>query len=185
MNVNNRWRYLTRSKRCFVCLSQGHTATECKLCKKCGSQSCSELHHKLLHKDSQKLSHSINATERVVNLKHHQERVTLGVIAVYLIGPKGKQLTYTLVDNGADSTFISKDLAQRLGVTGDCATVSVKTMNSVKTENSSKVSFVVESLDGHSHVIVDQAFTMAKLNLGCGCLLSSEHLARWKDLDGY
>ena len=35
----------------------------------------------------------------------------------------------------------------------NCAAVSVKTMNSVKTENSSKVSFVVESLDGHSHVI--------------------------------
>ena len=184
MNTNNRWRFLTRGKRCFICLNQGHTASECKQSAKCGLQGCSELHHKLLHKDSQKLSHSINATERVVNLKHHPERVSLGVIAVYVIGPKGKQLTYALVDNGADSTFISKGLAQRLGVTGDCATVSVKTMNSVKTENSSKVSFVIESLDGDSHVIVDQAFTTAKLSLGCGCPLSSEQLTRWKHLDG-
>ena len=119
-----------------------------------------------------------------MNLKHHPERVSLGVIAVYVIGPKGKHLTYALVDNGADSTFISKNLAQRLGVTGDCATVSVKTMNSVKTENSSKVSFVIESLDGDSHVIVDQAFTTAKLSLGCGCPLSLEQLTRWKHLDG-
>ena len=184
MNVNNRWRYLTRGKRCFVCLSQGHTASECKLSERCGSQGCSELHHKLLHKDSLKISHSINATERVVNLKHYQERVSLGVIAVYVIGPMGKQLTYALLDNGADSTFVSQSLAQKLGVTGNGATVSVKTLSSVRTENSSKVSFIVESLDGHSQVTVDQAFTLTKLNLGCGYPLTSHQLKRWKHLDG-
>ena len=107
----------------------------------------------------------------MVNLKHSQERFRYGVIAVYVIDAKGNQPTYALVDNGADSTFISKGLAQRLGVTGDCATVLVTTVNSVKTENSSKVSFVVEPHDGHSHVIVDQAFTTAKLNLGCSLSL--------------
>ena len=115
MNTNNRWRFLTRGKRCFICLNQGHTASECKQSAKCGLQGCSELHHKLLQKDSQKLSHSINATERVVNLKHHQERVSLGVIAVNVIGPKGKQLTYALVDNGADSTFISQSFGSKAG----------------------------------------------------------------------
>ena len=92
MNVINRWRCLTCGKRCFSYLSWGHMATKCKLFKRCGSQGCNELHHELLHKDSQKLSYSINATERVVNLKHNQERVSLGVIAVYVIGPKGLQL---------------------------------------------------------------------------------------------
>ena len=108
MIVINWWRYLTRGKRCFVCLSQGDTATEYKLSKRCGSQGCSELHHELPHKGSQKLSHSINATERVMTLKHYQEGVSLGVIVVYVIGTKGKQLTYALVDNGTDFTFISK-----------------------------------------------------------------------------
>ena len=49
----------------------------------------------------------------------------------------GEQLTYVLLDNGANSTFISQSLAQKLGVTGNRATASVKTLNSVKTENSS------------------------------------------------
>ena len=178
MDVNNRWRYLTRGKRRFVCLSQGHTATESKLSERCGSQGYNELYHELLHTDSQKLSHSINATERVVNLKYYQERVSLGVIAVYVIGPKGEQLTYALMVNGSVYTFISKGLAKKLGVSIDCATVSVKAMNSVKTENSSKVSFVIESLDGDSHLIVDQALTMAELNSGCGCPLSLEQLTR-------
>ena len=83
INVNSRWRYFTHGKTCFVCLSQGHVASKRKLSKRYGSQGCSE------HKDSQKLKHSINATERVVNLKH-QERGSFGVIAVYVIDPKGK-----------------------------------------------------------------------------------------------
>ena len=183
MNTNNRWRFLTRGKRCFICLDQGHTAAECKQSRKCGLQGCNELHYELLHKDIRRLNHSISAAERIVNFNDGQETVSLGIIAVYVIGPMGKQFTYALLDNGADSTFISQGLAQKLGVTGNGATVSVKTLNSIRTENSSKVSFIVESLDGHSHVTVDQAFTMTKLNLGCGYPLTSHQLKRWKHLD--
>ena len=95
----------------------------------------------------------------------------------------GKQLTYTLLDNGAGCTFVSQSLAQKLGVTGNGATFSVKTLSSVRTEYSSKVSFIVESLDGHSQVTVDQTFTLTKLNLGCGYPLTSHQLKRWKHLD--
>ena len=168
MNTYNRWRFLTRDKRCFICLNQGHTAAERKQSRKCGLQDCNELHHELLYKDSRKLNHSISAAERIVNFNDGQEKVSLGIIVVYVIGPMVKQLTYALLDNGADSTFISQGLVQKLGVTGNGATVSVKTLGSVRTENSSKVSFIVESLEGHSHVTVDQAFTMTKLNLCCG-----------------
>ena len=96
----------------------------------------------------------------------------------------GRQLTYALLDNGADSTFISQSLAQKLRVTGHGAAISVKTLNSFTTENPSRVSSIVESLDGHSHVTVEQAFTMTKLNLSCGYPLTSDQLNRWKYLDG-
>ena len=179
MNTNNQWWHLTPGKWCFVCLSQGHTASECKLSERRGLQGCNGLHHELLHKDSRRFNHSISAAERIVNFNDGQEKVSLGIIAMYVIGATGKQLTYALLDNGADSTFVSQSLAQKLGVTGNGATVSVKTLSSVRTENSSKVSFIVESLDGHSQVIVDQAFTLTKLNLGCGYPLTSHQLKRW------
>ena len=51
-----------------------------------------------------------------------------------------------------------------MGVTGSRATVPVKYLNTIKTEISSKVSVILESLNGQSHVTVDQAFTMTELN---------------------
>ena len=111
MNTN-RYGFLTRGKRYFICLNQGHTAAECKQSRNCGLQGCNELHHELLHKDSRKLSYSISAAERIVNFNDEQEKVSPGIIAVPIIGPMCKRLVYALLDNGADSTFISQSLAQ-------------------------------------------------------------------------
>ena len=102
------------------------------------------------------------ALQKIVNFNDGQEYVGLGIFVLYVIGSIGKKLTFAPLNHGADAISISQCLAQKLGVTWKGATVSVITLKSVKTENSLKVSLIVESLDGYSHVTVDQAFTLTK-----------------------
>ena len=164
----------------FICFNCGHRDTECKQFSNCGLQGCNELYHELLHKDSRRLNHSISAAKRIVKFNDDRKIVGLDIIAVYFIGLMGKQRTYALLDNGADSTSICQRLARKSSVTGNDTTVWVESLNSILTENSLKVSFIIELLDVHIHVTVDKAFMTTKINLSCGYSLTSDQLKGWK-----
>ena len=70
----------------------------------------------------------------------------LPVVAVTVHGTGGrKRMTYALLDQASEASFISSTLARRLNLTGQKGTMSVKSLTGSKSVNAERVQIVLES----------------------------------------
>uniref|UniRef100_A0A5S6QJA6 DUF1758 domain-containing protein n=1 Tax=Trichuris muris TaxID=70415 RepID=A0A5S6QJA6_TRIMR len=130
MNTKARWRFARASRLCFVCLHTGHSATTCKA-RASGNQ-C----HKLLlwkalssrERDKHK-SQSEDPSKVGVASASCNAPIGLQVVLARAHGPSGLSCRVTcLLDVGSQRTFIRKDLADRLGLTGPQESVIITTI---------------------------------------------------------
>ena len=49
--VADRWNFAKHNQLCFRCLAQGHQGKACPRSRQCGQDGCTDLHHRLLHKN--------------------------------------------------------------------------------------------------------------------------------------
>ena len=49
--VADRWNFAKHIQLCFRCLAQGHQGKACPRSRQCGQDGCTDLHHRLLHKN--------------------------------------------------------------------------------------------------------------------------------------
>ena len=48
-NVSERWNIAKRFQLCFRCLEEGHEGKSCRKTRRCGTNHCHKVHHRLLH----------------------------------------------------------------------------------------------------------------------------------------
>ncbi|KRZ02620.1 hypothetical protein T11_725 [Trichinella zimbabwensis] len=119
----SRRRDMVRAKEvCFKCLGTGHWAKGCREGRHCGVDGCRRQHHKLLHPSS--------TTESARSPRSDRARqgllATVGApggglqtVRARAYGPDGNHvLVNCLFDTGAEVSFIRKDVADVLGLTG-------------------------------------------------------------------
>jgi hypothetical protein len=101
---------------------------------------------------------------------------------VQIIGPKGAVVTHALLDSGSDTTLISQDVVNELGIEGSPTSIEVTSLNGTSTLPTMAVSFVLKSLQDGCSVDVDQAFTIKSLPVTKAFIPGTSVLKRWSHL---
>ncbi|KRY42505.1 hypothetical protein T01_11252 [Trichinella spiralis] len=114
---------MARSKGvCFKCLEAGHLAKNCRENRTCAVDGCEQTHHELLHSSTPR--ESANRTEpssvqRGMLAKGNGKGALLQIVRARAYGPDGTHAVVNcLLDTGAQVSFIRKDIAEALGLTG-------------------------------------------------------------------
>jgi hypothetical protein len=150
---------------------------------RCMVSDCNGYHNTLLHfpKDSQlKVTFRVNANSSTA--LPDKSRVSLGVIAVRVTGSRKSCLTYALIDNGSDSTFIDESLALTLGLQGEETVIDLQTLGQVQRIGAKRVTFTVGSLDGDKRFEVKTALSVKDMSLGSGHIPTPDYLGNWSHL---
>ncbi|KRY30008.1 hypothetical protein T03_1131, partial [Trichinella britovi] len=116
-------RDIARTKEvCFRCLETGHMAKGCREGRPCGVDGCRQLHHKLLHPSLRTESARSSGSDSI-HPSLWAVRSTSGkglpTARACAYGPNGKHVVVNcLLDTGTAVSFIRKDVAKILGLTG-------------------------------------------------------------------
>ncbi|KAJ8983230.1 hypothetical protein NQ317_005319 [Molorchus minor] len=149
LNVQERLEQVKRVKACINCLRPGHTIKECRasFCKHCKRKHNSMLHFETREAsaetdiETEGQSQAVCLTARDV----HNSQVILATAQIYIRDKNNKQyLVRVLLDAGSQSSFINKELCNRLklpvsnvdiqvsGLNQACASIELKTIANIK-----------------------------------------------------
>ena len=185
MTVADRWKHLTRNRRCFSCLNRGHASSKCVHAVRCGVDGCNAKHHKLLHNESlargEKSKLGSDSEKSCYSVTYEPRVISLGVLPVRIVGPLGQRVTYALLDSGSDSTMVDARIARDIGLVGDSTKLQIHSVSSSHQIVSSRVNFSVESLDKTGTITVNGGLTMTNWAVRAGPP-PKERLANWTHL---
>ncbi|KAJ8962212.1 hypothetical protein NQ318_018184 [Aromia moschata] len=169
MSTNEREKKARSLRLCLNCLKRGHHS---KVCRRGTCTKCNEKHHTLLHRYQVTLSNAeqganLNATpnanaiaESVVSaVASYEERsvvlsacssvdhVLLSTAYVQVTDSDGDTHTVrALLDSGAQSSFVTKGLCQRLNLKTRKVNISVKGLSNIASNINSKCEMTIQSL---------------------------------------
>ena len=165
---------------CYSCLGNGHTVRECRNRNSCGTEQCKRQHHPSLHS-----SHKAEDTQ-AKNVFHStrevEGEVSLGVIPILLSGPKGTVTVYALLDSGANTTLIRKDIIKRVGIDGSTTELKINTINGELSIDAVKCDFVINSMDSTDSVKVTGAFAVEGLPIKLKASCRNNIAKKWPHL---
>ena len=146
LTVDERLRLVKNNKLCFSCLSNSHMIHKCKSKVFCKVDNSKKRHHTLLHPVNQcdninsssndatqnyqtnqhatiglnhQISESLQQSKAVVNTQLGAKHTFLQIILVKLSNGHTFIETTALLDCGSDTTFLRKDVSQRLNLKGE------------------------------------------------------------------
>ena len=168
MNVKERKETVRKHKLCWNCLSQGHQINDCKSTVKC--RECNKRHHTLLHHDQPTSTDNQVPSEAVINtvnndMRHHGNAL-LQVIVVNISNKNHTVTVNALLDSGADSTIIDKEVATALGLQGiNCQLNLSSAISATKTLPSKLVSFLLSSSSHPNPIKLSNVWVVDDLNI--------------------
>ncbi|XP_042888382.1 uncharacterized protein LOC122263818 [Penaeus japonicus] len=133
-----------KAKLCFNCLRSNHRVTTCRKATVCEVDNCGMWHHKLLHDAFNKEDASEKAgkvsTQPKVSTKScacnpsKDSKIALPIVKVKVgsLGMDNHISTLALLDPGSNSTFCTKALIDKLGISGKSVTLNMTTLNKVE-----------------------------------------------------
>lgn len=151
-----------RAGLCFRCFKPGHQARECEaVCSQCGRN-----HHAALHDEAQQSkTNTAQAETSKTELKRETATVTAAVassgrvwfsiVPVVIHGREGVVKTHAFIDSGSNTTLMTRELFDRLGVESQQLDYSIRTLGAEQTHGNQLEGVVeVSSLDGAASVTV-------------------------------
>ena len=175
LTVNQRWEIAKQKGWCFSCLAIGHRVKDCRNRNVCGIESCVKRHHPTLHINDK----TVPNEEKIVynNLRENGDEVYLGVIPVRIVGPKRTEVILALLDSGANTTLIRRDVINRMGIRGTDTKIKVNTVLREASINAEKCQFGLEAMDASDNVTVRDAFAIDNLPIK----LRAKHISNWSE----
>ena len=162
--VDERFELVTKARLWFSCLSRGHITRDCWSKKKCDINGCQRFHHNLLHTDPPTASGvtSVLAKNGILPVVRVRFRAVNAQIK------EGN----VLIDSGATTTVICKDVAVALGLQGkrkriDLAVVGGET---VRQPESRRLKLWISPIEGseefsiEAHEIDETVFNVPPLD---------------------
>lgn len=176
LSISDRWEAIKTNGGCFSCLGAGHVVKDCRNRQPCGTEGCGKRHHPSLHRESN--------TRSVMNSVRNEETgVSLGVMPVRLSGPKRTVTIYALLDSGANTTLLTKDALDKVGIVGVPTEIKINTINGRTSMKAVRCDFLVQATDMSDNVQVTGAFAVERLpvRLSSGTI---DYARRWPHLAG-
>ena len=110
--VADRWKVAKQNQLCYRCLAQGHQGKACPRSRPCGLDGCTDLHHRLLHKEehTKQLSVSLdnNDLKRIKGtaLNPRQQDMPPHLTDRDSCSTEGKEQTTMVTENNIRTNFI-------------------------------------------------------------------------------
>jgi hypothetical protein len=143
-SAEDRYALVKANRLCFNCLYPSHQIAACTSNVVCKVPGCKSKHHTSLHRQRPSSARGATHDAQVNVLQGKRSTIYFQVLAVIAQGHNGRCIsTYALLDSASDITLINSDLAHDLGLRGQTKTLTVNTMTSSSTVNSSCVSVSV------------------------------------------
>ncbi|KRX86446.1 hypothetical protein T4E_10538 [Trichinella pseudospiralis] len=133
-DVHTRSRMAARNKLCFRCLQGGHRAKACKVRWRCTVSGCGGSHHELLHRSQSpprdQTPEATRSRSCMLTANGGARQVRLQSVRACAFGMDGQcVLVQCLLDPGSQSSFIRKDVADALGLTGPQEVIRLVTVD--------------------------------------------------------
>ena len=146
--VDEQFKFVTKARLSFSCLSKGHMTRDCHSRKKSEINGCKRFHHSLLHTDP--------PTRRVASVL--DKNGILPVVRVRFRAPNGRiRKGNVLIDSGATTTVIRKDFAIALGLQGKREHVELAVVGgeTVKQPDSIRLKFWISPIEGSEEFSIE------------------------------
>ena len=79
-------------------------------------------------------------------------------IPVRLVGPKGRLETYAFIDNGSDTSLLSRDVVNRLGLNVNSCHLNVRTLHGNRSVSSGCTKVQLQSMSDGSVLDIDNTY---------------------------
>ena len=134
MNHSSRLMAIRDHKLCYRCLGQNHGTKTCSKTWKCGTCG-STTHHSLIHGESKKPKNDETTPQSTCNNTKvtSSRKLFTKIVPVWLSTeeqPNQEFLTYALLDDQSNTTFITNDLASKITAKSEKAPLKISTMTS-------------------------------------------------------
>ena len=145
LKVEDRWNFIKDKKLCNNCLQKGHWVNNCQRPKFCKNDSCIHKHHWLLHNEvKNKEDTHVTYPPR----KPERNFLSLRTVPVILNNGRRSIKVNALLDDASTTSYISKKVANELGLVGKTETTLVGTIGgNIKEMESSQVEMTIQSVD--------------------------------------
>ena len=179
--VADRWNFAKHNQLCFRCLAQGHQGKACPRSRQCGQDGCTDLHHRLLHKNGSTRPAPVNLEksskvaigalepqDRDSSLTEGKEQTTMvtqsniranfvGLRTVPVILKNGERSLKinALLDDASTKSYINADVAAELGLQGRTDKMTVNVLNGqVETFETKPINVELTSITGNVSTMV-------------------------------
>ncbi|OON17317.1 hypothetical protein X801_06844 [Opisthorchis viverrini] len=157
---SKRWDVAKGCRVCFRCLKSGHLTKACNTELKCGVTECKARHHYLLHTTPDP-SRSVQGTCNTANVR--QRSTVLDVLPFRNKVPLGKLAVYALLDNGFDTTLVSHDVLQKLGIPPHPSQLTIKAISGTCLSESCVGNLETGALLDNTWVNIEKAFVVSSI----------------------
>ena len=143
MTIRERSKWVLKNRLCFGCFEKGHIAKNCKKRRTC--KTCNGKHPTTLHKDKEQNKEKPNSPNDQTNnplssmhIGSPGESISMSIVPVLVRHETATKdvLTYALLDDCSQGTFIDEDLIDCLGIDGVDTEILVNTLTGKNTQKS-------------------------------------------------
>ena len=196
---DERLRFLAENRMCFGCLRKNHLARDCRTTTPCGIDGCRFKHHESLHgahanretSSHQSGNQHADASRRTLATAAPARTrgiTLLQIVPIRVHGVKGRfRDTYGLLDPGSETSLISENLMNYLGLTGPERTLRIDNVEGTGAPQSSKqVTFDVSSRTSagtRTSIRVPEAFVIPRINVTVPRIPEGQRTS-WTHLEG-
>lgn len=211
LQLEERVDFVMRNNLCFGCLQVGHRSASCVNRMRCDS--CGKGHPTVLHSDRahgqfkrteqpqvQREEGKVNVgegrqaqgieksgTATSLRIRTDPKKIQKSQIVPIFINkaeePESKVMTYAILDNQSDCTFISEDLADKLDASGERSILQVRTLNGQKSMGCKKVSGLqVQGVLEAQSLLLQEVYTTEKLPVNRDHIPTREYVDAWPHL---
>ena len=179
---DDRWKIAKERKLCFNCLkptNNFHNSGNCRQ-PSCTAEGCGRKHHRLLHSNPVRESHGTQSqSSETTHSGFISESNSIStqsllqtVTATMMCGNSQEIPVRVLLDLGSERTFIRKQIAESVGLSGPTEVLSVTTLggNTTETKKMKRVRFSLQAQNSDSQKTVPIEVEALTINKVCNKL---------------
>lgn len=192
LTLKERVDFVMKNNICFGCLVVGHQSRSCDSRLTCDH--CQRKHPTVLHDEQfQRKERKVEAqtTEKKVTSLRAKSNMEKGtqksqIVPIYIQKPGSPDiriLTYGILDNQSDSTFITEELANKLEAKGENMNLKIQTLNGQGSVRCRRISDLqIQGFAETDSLVIKEAFTTEQIPVNRQHIPTGDYTRAWPHL---